>query len=225
MARGDAKARTEPKPRNANDLYPTPACVAFAVRGFLAQRYPWSLREAWHDPAAGFGTLLEWLGIPMSLRYATELSRWRPQIAELERRVPRTNLWVGANALEDAWPFAHRIENPPFSGLDAFVDRTIEQRRPGQLACVLAPVNFWHAQGRWEVPPPDWFLALGWRPNFTAGLKAGGEPGSSPNQDYSVAIYTGENQGTRWVRVERPDVPQELVIEHRRLAQLACEAP
>lgn len=55
--------------RNPNDLYPTPPCAAFALAYALSTYL--GVRLASRDvldPAAGFGTLLEWCGVPRTRR-------------------------------------------------------------------------------------------------------------------------------------------------------------
>jgi len=224
--------------RNTNDLYPTPPCAALALRAMLEMEHPLEFEcDTWLDPSAGFGTLLEWVGVRLGQRRAIELSTSRTQLSELEGRLPanhaRSLLGVDALALKE-WPQAHIIANPPFSLLDEFVLRILRhleftdhysRRRP--MACILTPMQWWHAQSRAKVPRPDWLFALGWRPNFSAGYRPDGTDGSGPSQDYVWAVYDGRGAyDTRWQRLERPrDVPPDWVREHERLARMGCELP
>lgn len=212
--------------RHANDLYPTTPEAAVAVGLVLADRFPDSLQLPWVDPAAGFGTLPKWAGIPRELRHAIELSRDIRQLAELAQHIPGDHLRVGVDALGCAWPRANIIANPPFVMLDEFVERIlVEVALHHLVAAILTPVNFWHAQGRAKLRAPELFVALGWRPNFSCGLKADGSDGSGPSQDYVWAIYAGRPTGkTEWVRVERPAVDRTLMLEHERLARIAVGA-
>lgn len=213
--------------RNPNDLYPTPPCAAFALRPALAVYLGIRLSDRTVvDPAAGYGTLLEWAGVAPIRRWAIDLPGMDPrQARELGRRVMGVQTEVGDALIMD-WPRGDVIANPPFGVLERFVRRTLAHLEAGrgQIACILTPVGFWHAQRRADLPAPDWIMALGWRPNFSAGFRVGGAPATSPNQDYCWAIYDTRHVRppyTRWVRIERPEVPDELVIEHARLARLA----
>lgn len=210
--------------RNPNDLYPTPPCAAFALAYALSTYL--GVRLASRDvldPAAGFGTLLEWCGVPRTRRVAFELSTDPRQLEELERRVPAVLI---GDALEVPWPVrADVVANPPFALLDAFVRRIVRHHLAetwDAVACILTPIGFWHAQGRADIRPPDWIFALGWRPNFAAGWRVGGKEASSPNQDYCWAVYGRPSGHTVWARLEKPGVPLEAVAEHSRLARIAA---
>ncbi len=224
--------------RNTNDLYPTPPCAALALRAVLELDHPLALEcDTWLDPSAGFGTLLEWSGIRLPQRRAIELSTSPTQLAELQSRLPaghaRSLLGVDALALQE-WPCAHIIANPPFSLLEEFVNRILEHRERVRreiarhpIACILMPMQWWHAQSRASIARPDWMFALGWRPNFSAGFRPDGTDGSGPSQDYVWAVYDGRTAlDTRWRRIERPrGVPPDWVREHERLARIGCELP
>ncbi len=214
--------------RNPADLYPTPACAAFALRDWLADHHPHQLRAGcWTDPAAGFGTLLEWTGIGRARRFGLELAGddCPEQLYELRRRVPYENLQIDVNALAVDWPATNIEGNPPFSLLDGFVRRGVDHHdRTGRIVAFLMPIGFWNASGRRALRSPDWKLSLTWRPNFAAGYRPDGSEGSSPNQDYEWTVYDGTQPPgcTRWARLDRPRVPDELVAEHKRLARLGA---
>lgn len=228
--------RTCPTPatRSPNDLYPTTPEAALVLGMFLEERHPYVLddEEQWFDPTAGFGTLPEWAGVPFENRWAHELSRDPLQVAELERRIPSAHLEVGVDALTAKWTRANIMANFPFCILDPLVEKAIAFHEAGTafwrpIVCLLTPVQFWHASSRKHLRRPDWKLEFGWRPNFSAGYKVNGEEGSGPSQDYVWAIYDGSRETgyTRSIRVERPTVPRELVLEHERLARMAVGLP
>lgn len=217
--------------RNAGDCYPTPPDACIVVRDFLDEHYPSQLRrETWGDQSAGFGTLLPWLGVGRPRRYAIELSPARAHHEELRRHIPEEQLQLGVDALAaPSWDGDNLADNPPFSNLQAFVERAIvehERRRRRSIACLLTPVGFWHAQRRGHLPPPQWKLELGWRPNFAAGFRPGGVEASGPSQDYVWAIYAPRfawsSRYTDALRVEQPTVPTDLIREHARLARIAA---
>lgn len=226
MTRGSQVAHDK---RNSGDLYPTSPDACVAIGGWLAVNHPEQYAHGtWFDPTAGFGTLLEWSGIPIEHRIAAELSRDPFQVSELQQRIHAENLSIGVDAtdLTRPWPVTDGIiANYPFLVLDTLIERTIQLHvDTGVIAVLFTPCAFWHAQSRSNLRPPDHLLALGWRPNSSAGFKTDGTEGSSPAQDYVFAIYDGtRHPDTNWKRIERPtDVPQPWVAEHKRLARHAA---
>lgn len=204
--------------RTPNDLYPTTPEAAAALDLAVGPLF----RGPVVDPTAGYGTLLEWSGVPFEHRRALDLSDAPEQRVELERRLPREHIRVGVDSLHEPWPRGHIVANPPFVLLDAFVERIIREVHDQCVnAAILTPVGFWHAQSRASLRPPSLFLALGWRPNFSCGLKPDGSEGSSAWQDYVWAVYEPFVEHTRWRRVERPQVDRAWVAEHERLARIA----
>lgn len=208
--------------RTPNDLYPTPPCAAQAIGTWLLEHHPRAVRhEPWGDWSGGFGTLLEWAGIPRARRHAMDVAddESPDQVAELRRRVPTDQLWLGCDALGQPWPSMHTLQNPPFIWLEQFIWKALRGNAP--IVALLTPATFWHAKTRLALPGPDWYLDLTWRPNFSAGLKPDGTEGSSPFQEYRWVVYDGSEPRTVVERLVEPDVAPELVQEHRRLARMA----
>lgn len=224
MTRG---ARVKGEARNRSDLYPTSSDACVAIGRWLADNHPERYNSGtWLDPTAGFGTLLEWSGIDHERRIAMELSRDEFQLSELRKRVAPHRLTVGVDSLSTPWPESDGIlANYPFVVLNGLIERTIQAHLDtGAIAALFTPCAFWHAQGRSDMRKPDVLLALGWRPNSSAGFRKDGTSGASPAQDYYWVIYDGtRHPKTEWIRIERPsNVPQAWVDEHKRLAQYAA---
>jgi len=200
--------------RIEHDDYPTPPDVVEALRRALSEhlrlRHPEDLD--WIDPAAGSGTLLEWLGVSRGRRHAIEL---RPEAAPLlSRRVAPEQMRVGVDALTVPWPDANIVANPPFALLDAFVRRILaELRQPRwphpdeplpseRYAAVLMPTQWLQAQKRADIPPPQEFWPLRWRPSFR------GEGGGAAH-DVAWAVWLWRAQGrTTAAWLPRPPVPR-----------------
>lgn len=208
--------------RNATDTYVTTPEAAEVLRLHLGIALQ---RGQWLDPAAGFGTLLEWAGVPRSRRWAIELAPQPERRRELDERIQPEQLTIG-DALAVQWPASVNIlANPPYNLLDSFVARILDRARG--IAAVLTPVAWWHAQSRRKIPAPSTLLALTWRPNFSTGLRADGTNGGQPSQDYVWAIWgpDWDAGGTSWLRVDRPTVSREATATHERLARLAAGLP
>lgn len=202
--------------RIEHDYYPTPPDVVEALRVELERE--WLLRDdkEWCDPAAGAGTLLEWLGIPRSQRYAFELRREAE--AELSTRVDPARMHVGVDALMVHWPDrVNIVANPPFRQLDAFVRRIMSELLTAtapKLAAVLMPTQWLQAQSRADIRPPAYFWPLRWRPSFRA-------EGGGAAHDVAWAVWSTTyflKTLTAWLH--RPTVPQDHLDTYRRLLGL-----
>lgn len=207
--------------RTNRDFYPTPPCAAMAFGEWL--RGARSLEQKlWCDPAAGFGTLLEWAGIPRENRRALELGTEPFLLEELGKRVSPEHAVTGVDALVAMWPDdCHIIANPPFCDLEEFVRRGVAHHERimatdvRHVLAVLTPVGFWHSKSRLDIADPNHVLALTWRPDF---LRAD----TGTFQDFVWAVWGIGKVKTRWHRLERPAVPQSVTDEHDRLARLAA---
>lgn len=224
MTRG---SRLKGEQRNRSDLYPTTPDASMAIGLWLSENHPERYHNgSWLDPTAGFGTLLEWSGVDYERRFAMKLSRDDFQLSELRKRVAPHRMQVGVDSLTTPWPASDGIiANYPFIVLDGLFERTIQTHlETGAIAALFGPCAFWHAQSRGDMRKPDVLLALGWRPNSSAGFRKDGTTGASPAQDYCWSIYDGtRHPKTEWMRIERPvSVPSLWVDEHKRLAQYAA---
>lgn len=133
------------RPRRPDGFFPTDPYAAAAARAWLEREHPTVLGDTWVDPCAGYGGLVEGLGVPIASRYAIELEgRHRP---ELERRVPSSQVVIG-DGLTNAWNARHVAMNPDFANgtMTAFVRRALtHQDRTGGLVLVLALATWWHS--------------------------------------------------------------------------------
>lgn len=225
-------SRLPAEKRNAGDLYPTTPEAAIALGDHIRKHWPWLFEHGFRDPAGGYGSLLEWCGVPFEQRHADELSVDPTQINELRARIPAHQLRCGVDALITDWGTDQSIiANYPFVLLDELVELSIEHHlRTGMMHALLTPCAFWHASSRQGLRAPDDLLALTWRPNFSCGYKSDGTEGSSPSQDYVWAIYQdhtrvaarSKNDVAAWRRLSKPVAPAAWVEEHERLARLAA---
>lgn len=183
--------------RDPLDFYPTPAPVTAVLRDWLVHNNGGVLPYTWLDPAAGDGALIRVLCPLVACRIGIELHLGRA--AFLSSVVGRA---IHGDALKIEWPHAHVAENPPFSLLDDFWQKTtIHRARWGVWCAALTPVAWWHAEKRASYVRPDYKLALGWRPSFRTA------PGAKPKsmQDYEWSVLAPVPQPfTRWERLEKP---------------------
>lgn len=214
--------------RTNRDFYPTPPCAAIAIGEWLFQNFPVEMtRDPVVDPAAGFGTLLDWSSVPFVNRRALEIGDEEFVVRELSARVPQKHVRFGVDSLSvdvEEWPKGHVLANPPFNLLEEFVARACDLVVDGictcerQIAAILTPVGFWHSKARVEMMAPDYLLALTWRPDF---LRAD----TGTFQDFVWCVWdthVGPDQRTQWSRLSRPSVPQAVLDEHDRLARMAA---
>lgn len=209
--------------RRTNDYYPTPPCAAMAMREvFEAYRKPGVARVI--DPAAGAGTLLEWVA-PNDKLTAIEL---HPTLAaECEARGIET--WCGdARKVPEPQLAADVIiANPPFNLLSSFVARALHCLRAAIVggrqarAHILIPTAWIQASERTVIPQPDLAL-LTWRPAFIPRE----EGVSGPSQVYAIATWTSEtaslSRGTGTVRrLMKPHPTREQLAEFKRISKLA----
>lgn len=216
------------------DCWLTPPCAAVALGDWLWRHTHTRTRE-WPthvgdllDPFAGAGSLLLWAGdvctdARFDLRFAFELdTRWAP---ELRQRVSPFLSRIGRDSFGMPWTpqgsTPSIITNPPFGRTREAVERcrahAYEHRR---WACVLMRTDWWQHEGRNHLAP-DHFLALQWRPVF--GLNKHGQF-STDYAGYVWCVWDPMPTGAcRMAWLARPEVPKEMVAEHRRLARMAHE--
>lgn len=131
--------------KREDGYYPTDPYATEALRVWLARMMPTVLRDSWVDPAAGYGGLLEGLGVEHSRRHAIELHHRHR--AELVRRVPASHVVIG-DGLVKPWNAAHAAMNPDFDNetMTAFVERALKRQddRGGLVVC-LALATWWHS--------------------------------------------------------------------------------
>lgn len=211
--------------RHPSDCYLTPGCAAFALRRWLLSAEADVDLAPWLDPFAGAGTLLEW-GAPLAYeRFAFELDRrWS---AELVARVGPMNVRIGRDSLAMPWlvrgslSAPHVITNPPFGRtLEAIGRAQSHARVHGRWACVLMRTDWWQHPNRSHLRP-DRMLFLEWRPAF--GLNKKGQL-STDYAGYVWCVWSPEPADeTRVEFLQRPEIPDEMRAEHRRLARVAHE--
>lgn len=217
--------------RHPMDCLLTPPDAARAMGSWLVEREALYDDVPWLDPFAGAGTLLEWaLGDPPGEceLHAWELdTRWGP---ELRRRVPAINMRLGYNSLAMDWQVRdgvrpHILTNPPYRFAHEAIARAAEYSvRHRRWVCMLLRTDIWQ-----HPEPPlersaDHYLSLKWRPLF--GLNKHGRMGSeSSGSQWNVWSPRGQRWGAEraFEFLLRPDVPDELRVEHKRLARMAYE--
>lgn len=215
--------------RHPMDCYLTPPCAARAIGMWLASLGRGYVPHHLLDPFAAAGSLLVWASdLCTDLRFdrlfAHELDiRWGP---ELHTRLKPFYVSLGRDSFVMPWTVVggiapHIITNPPFGRTLAAVERcrahAYTHRR---WACVLMRTDWWQHPGRQHLAP-DHFLALEWRPVF--GLNKHGKF-STDYAGYVWCVWEPVATGsTRMAFLARPEVPQEMVAEHRRLARMAHE--
>jgi hypothetical protein len=168
------------KDRRIADYYPTPPCMALALRDFLraTEQQPCPVGPVgdapFIDPSAGAGTLLEWLGVPWHHRFAIELRNDREARDHLQARIPEANTMIGRCGIATDWPpLCHVVMNPPFALAREFIERALghqarawrEYREPLMVA-VLTRTSFWQTKNRRDLPRPPIALMPTWRPSF-----------------------------------------------------------
>lgn len=202
--------------RIEHDYYPTPPDAVEALRIALCDIGGTIEDYEWLDPAAGAGTLLEWLGVPRQQRHAIELrADAEPHLLE---RVDRARLHVGVDALAVPWPEGpNLVANPPFNLLDAFVRRIVAELDASEkprVAAVLMPTQWLQAQSRADIRPPKFLWALRWRANFRA-------EGGGAAHDVAWAVWgTSEWLHTSMKWLPRPAVPGERFDKFRAILGL-----
>jgi hypothetical protein len=168
------------KDRRIADYYPTPPCMALALRDFLqaTAQQPCPVGPVgdapFIDPSAGAGTLLEWLGVAWRDRFAIELRDDREARQHLAERVPEHQTMIGRCGLATDWPpLCHVVMNPPFALAREFIEKALahaqrawrEYRVPIMVA-VLTRTSFWQTQNRRDMVRPPIALMPTWRPSF-----------------------------------------------------------
>lgn len=113
----------------------------------------------------------------------------------------------------------HIITNPPFGRTLTAVEMALDHARTHRRwAAVLMRTGWWQHPDRGHLAP-DHFLALQWRPVF------GMNKHLKFSTDYAGYVWcVWEPSATGLCRMgwlARPEVPKEMVAEHRRLARLA----
>lgn len=208
--------------RHPMDCWLTPPCAARALCAWLCDRPAWDGAEPFLDPFAGPGTLLPW-AMPDVPHFAFEMdARWGP---ELRAHIPAMNTRLGRDSLQMEWLVRghcpHIVTNPPFGRIRIAVEMAADHARTNKRwACMLMRTDWWQHPDRSHLRP-DHMLLLEWRPVF--GLNRHGKFGSD-YAGYAWCVWAPSPTGechTEWLA--RPEVPKELVAEHRRLARIAHE--
>lgn len=216
--------------RNKLDAYLSPPSAALALRYWLLERFPASIGEHWLDPFAGPGTLLDWTLAGQRARlHAFEMdARWR---GELTSRIdPLRVRTCDSFALVDWTVLAgaiapHLVTNKPFARTPEAIVRMVSHARTLQrLAAGLMRTDWWQHPQR-SAMRPDHMLMLDWRPAFgwrwdkkTARLVWSTDRFTG----YVWAVWAPTPTGrTELEWLDRPEVPPDLVAEHKRLARLA----
>lgn len=204
--------------KRADCYYPTDPYATEALRAWLERMMPRVLRDTWQDPCAGYGGLLEGLGIPVPNRRAIEANP--EHRAELLRRVRPEHLKIG-DGLTSMWNGAHVGMNPPFDNdvMTAFVGRALErQDRMGGLVCVLGLATWWHsdavrARGK-QLAKPHYILV----PDKRVSCDGTGR-GDMRAIDWMIWMPTSPGRTeVVWLPPAVPDAG--LLAEHRRLASM-----
>lgn len=191
--------------RHPLDFYPTPEPAVAVCRDWLLATDPGIRdRPVFLDPAAGAGAIIramrEGAGLGESFWHAIEMSGSHLDALEDVAEDP-----VIADALSVPWPPAHVVANPPFGLLDAFWTKAVANRdEVGAWGAIFMPVAWWNAEKRRGYTPPDYKLALGWRPVFRERAGAG----HKGSQDFEWAVLAPRRTGrTEWLRLEKPTAP------------------
>lgn len=204
--------------RHPNDCYLTGPDVGFALRPILGSIVA---GRPVLDPFAGAGTLLSWAA-PDSQHHAWELdSRWRPHLYE---RVAPIRVRTGLDSIVTHWPAGWAIvTNPPFGPLPQAIERARQHHdETGQPIAYLTRTDWWQHAGRPALAGPDCSIGLlEWRPAF----------GWRWDDKAKRLVWSTDYAGYCWALwgvkaptfIARPEVPAELVAEHKRLARIAYE--
>lgn len=221
--------------RSPTDAYLSPPCSALGLGRWLVRHCDQELATGhWADIFAGAGSLLEWtlFGlVPLSRIHAFEQDRrWGP---ELRARVPRARFcdsfalpdWSVSTTAGLAQP--HIVTNKPYARTPEGVLRLATHARTTQRwACALMRTDWWQHAKR-EAVRPDKMLMLSWRPAF--GWRRDSQTGrlvwsTDRFTGYVWAVWAPVATGrTELEFLEKPDVPRELVLEHKRLARMAFD--
>ena len=203
---------------NRYDCWLTPPCAA---RALGTRDLP---RTHWLDPFGAAGTLPPWaFGMrPLSPEvYAFDIdTRWQP---ELRANVLAMNTRLGHDSLAMDWRVRdvvpHVVTNPPFGMTrEALAKCRAHAYEHERYACVLMRTDWWQHRER-STLRPDHMLLLEWRPAF--GLNREGRL-STDYAGYVWCVYEPRATGrTEVAFLARPEVPDELRAEHKRLARLA----
>lgn len=206
--------------KRADGYYPTDPYATEAARAWLARHMPAVLREPWLDPAAGYGALLEGLGIPPERRFAIELARRHR--AELARRVPASNLVIG-DGLALTWRAQNVAMNPDFDNdvMTAFVARALahQERCAGGVVLCLALATWWHsdalrAKGS-GLRRPRYVLVPAQRVSCDG-------TGRGDMRAIDWLVWTAQAGPTEVVWLPPASPRPELIAEHRRLSLLGA---
>jgi hypothetical protein len=199
--------------RDARDHYPTPPdavlALVHAIREFsLVPRE--RLDGGWLEPSCGRGAILRWFGVPAVRWHAIELD---PEHAAEAR--PHAAHVLTNDALAVNWPASRSVcANPPFTALDGFLRRMIEQVGGGNTAiCFTRSQYLDEPPRRWLRKPntrPDYEVKLCWRISFT-------DDGRSDFATYSWWIWNDLNPkaGTVKIWAERPKIRANYWDEYR----------
>lgn len=201
--------------KRPDGFYPTCVYAASAARSWLERTMPRVLVDTWIDPAAGYGGLLEGLGIPTSKRHAIELNA--EHAPELARRIPKGQ-WKTGNGLVLPWNAAHVAMNPPFDNelMVAFTKRALErQDKMGGLVIALGLATFWHSDAfrsrGGALRRPSYVLV----PDQRVSCDGTGR-GDMRAIDWLVWQPGQTRTEVVWLPPASPDAA--LIAEHRRLA-------
>ncbi len=199
--------------KRIDGYYPTDPFAACALRAWLERTMARVLADTWIDPCAGYGGLLEAMGIAPSKRVAIEANAAHKR--ELARRVGNAKIGDG---LQLAWNAAHVVMNPPFDHdvMSAFITRALQrQDRMGGVVICLALATWWHsdalrARGA-ALRRPAYILV----PDQRVSCDGTGR-GDMRAIDWLVWLPVAERTQVVWLPPSSPDTA--LLAEHRRLA-------
>ena len=146
--------------REANDYYPTPAEVTWALVNWLDCLKG---KTVW-EPACGQGHMAEVLEAAGARVVATDLNGQGYGNAGVNYLTTPSRAcdWI--------------ITNPPFNCAEAFILRSIWHGKPFAM---LLKSQYWHAASRARLfmqHRPMAVLPLTWRPDFKGADKGGGSP-------------------------------------------------
>lgn len=166
--------------RRALDFYPTPPPVTQGLIDFLAGIEPLKRKLKIWEPAAG-------------------PDRAMSQVFDDNGHFTvSTDIIYGRDFLTCQIPdysFDGVVTNPPFNLSDKFIIRASEL--PIKFFAFLLKSQYWHAAKRvplFRAHPPQYILALTWRPDFLFDQRQPGDR-SSPTMDvcWNVWINGGQN--------------------------------
>lgn len=192
-------------PRDARDHYPTPPDAVLALRQAIRDHdlVPRGHldHDLWLEPACGRGAILRWFGVPADRWAACELDEDTAAAAR-----PYCDEMLVGDSLKQRWPTGYNIcSNPPFTQLDAFLRRMLEQVGKGATAiCLTRSAYFDEPPRRWlrrQNTRPDYEVKLCWRISFTGD-------GNTDYATYSWWIWNDlkPKASTTKIWVERPKI-------------------